>query len=53
MKYETVVTFRASQDLKERISLILGGRFRTRTVFIRTAVEELLAREESRKQQSR
>ena len=45
MSYDSVITFRANEDLKHRIDRALGGKYRTRTVFIRIAVEELLAKE--------
>jgi predicted transcriptional regulator len=46
MRYDSVITFRTNEDLKRRITRVLGAKYRTRTVFIRIAVEELLAREE-------
>ncbi len=46
MRHDSVITFRTNGDLKQRIARVLGSRYRTRTVFIRSAIEELLAREE-------
>jgi predicted transcriptional regulator len=46
MRYNSVITFRADEGLARRIDRFLGVKYRTRTGFIRTAVEEMLAREE-------
>lgn len=49
MVKEHILTFRVDDDLRSRISAALGSRYRTRTMFIRAAIEELLARETRKK----
>jgi len=45
MTKEHILTFRVDSVLKARISSALGSRYPTRTRLIRSAIEELLARE--------
>ncbi len=41
-----IVCFRLDEQIDHRISLVLDPRFSTRSRFIRTAIEQLLLREE-------
>jgi Arc/MetJ-type ribon-helix-helix transcriptional regulator len=41
-----IVCFRIDEHIDHRISRILGSRFSTRSIFIRTAIEKLLVHEE-------
>jgi predicted transcriptional regulator len=42
-----VLTFRVDEATKHRILRCLGWRYRSRTVFIRSAIEQLLVAEEA------
>lgn len=42
---QQVVCFRLDEETDERIRRLLGLRYRTRSRFIRVAIQELLARE--------
>jgi predicted transcriptional regulator len=45
MAKDHILTFRVDHDLRSRIAAALGSRYRTRTLFIRKAIEELLEKE--------
>jgi Arc/MetJ-type ribon-helix-helix transcriptional regulator len=41
-----IVCFRLDQEINRRIACVLGSRYSTRSKFIRTAIEQLLVRDE-------
>jgi predicted transcriptional regulator len=45
MKKTHILTFRVDDHLRSRIAGALGSRYRTRTGFIRAAIDQLLDRE--------
>ena len=47
MTYRRITCFRLDQEINRRITCILGSRYSTRSKFIRTAIEQLLLRDES------
>jgi hypothetical protein len=43
-----IICFRLDPEIIRRISCVLGPRYSTRSIFIRTAIEKLLSQEEAR-----
>jgi Arc/MetJ-type ribon-helix-helix transcriptional regulator len=46
MTQNRIVCFRLDEQIDHRIACVLGSRYSTRSRFIRTAIEQLLLREE-------
>jgi hypothetical protein len=46
MNQNRIVCFRLDQEIDRRIACIIGSRYSTRSRFIRTAIEQLLLRDE-------
>jgi hypothetical protein len=47
MNRNRIICFRLDQEINRRIARVLGSRYSTRSKFIRTAIEQLLLRDES------
>jgi predicted transcriptional regulator len=46
MNQNRIVCFRLDEEINHRIACIIGSRYSTRSRFIRTAIEQLLLRDE-------
>ena len=46
MTRNRIICFRLDQEINRRITCVLGSRYSTRSRFIRTAIEQLLLRDE-------
>jgi len=48
MTHRRITCFRLDQEINRRIARVLGSRYSTRSKFIRTAIEQLLLRDEGK-----